>query len=425
MPGRFLVCRMIPARLMASGIRIVLATALFVGSTTMTAVAAGPAAEDEKNRVSTQIYQDFRSPFLCARQDALDALVRQGEVAVPVLVPLLRDSDHRVRTLAIRGLSRLHFTTARQALLLRLTEERDPRLIDAIADALVPYGSEAWAVIRTRARSTQATDADRRAYRRFLWQYVVSLIHRNLCENTDATGQFKGFYDGQFAAVGEIGSEAGDVLLRMVLDQERFPISIRQFAVRALAEVGTARHVPALKKFHDDLLGSYGPDDRFRSMSSNEEDKVMQQFARRVLARLGEPEPCRKQIRYYEEKIGMNRRYRNEYAGPYQYDLAYEWHQIRDYEKAMKAYHRYLENYSVAELRHYNDRYLAWYNLACIASKLNQQQKALYYLARAFQENYTDFQWLELDRDLDNIRNLPEYKKLVAAQKAKFLATDK
>jgi len=68
-----------------------------------------------------------------------------------------------------------------------------------------------------------------------------------------------------------------------------------------------------------------------------------------------------------------------------------------------------------------NDRHMAYYNMCCIESRRQNVSKALEYLERSFAENYTDFAWLDLDTDLDNIRDTPEFKKLVEAQRAKFM----
>jgi len=366
------------------------------------------------------IRRQLTSPYLRERERALDSLIRQGKAAIPRLEKLLDDPDHRVRALAARGLGRVRQPAGLSALLHRLPSETDPRIVDAIAVAMVNYGRSAWTAMREHGREPGAPPGVRRAHDRFLWEYIVSMLHRILSENTDAGGEFKGFYDGQFAEVTTIGPEAPDVLLRMILDRERFPISVRQFAVRAMAEVGNETHIPVLRRFHDSL--TYLPDDQFASFGGNPE-VVLLQYTRRVLARLGDLEPCMRKVSQLRMNIMLFRESK-EQAGWYQYQLAYEWHQIRNYDRAIEEYLRYLHNYPAEVLGAYNSRHYAWYNLCCIASKIGDTKRALHYLKKAFDENYTDFPWLELDRDLDNIRHLVAYQKLVAAQKAKFMPAE-
>ncbi|MBN2490567.1 MAG: HEAT repeat domain-containing protein [Planctomycetes bacterium] len=386
------------------------------------ALLAGAAAAAERPEAGDrEIRSRLSSRFLREREDALAGLLARGPEAVPELLRLLSDEDHRVRDLAIRGLGQIGQTEARDALLARIGEEKDPRLLDGIARALVGYAPQTWPAVRARARAPEAGPAEQRVLERFLWEYVVHLIHRILGENTDASGEFKGFYDGQFEAVAAIGPEAADVLLRMVLDGERFPISVRQFAVRAMAEAGDASHIPVLRRFHDDLAGGMSPEDLFRS-SDRDPERQLVIFARRVLARLGDSEPCRDRIAWLERRFTDFEGLLEQRAGYYQYELAYEWHQMRDYSRALEAYQRYLAHYPAEKLTLWNSRHYAWYNMSCIAAKLGHREQALEYLARAFDENYTDFLWLELDRDLDNIRGLPEYQALVRRQKARFLA---
>jgi len=381
-------------------------------------VSAGPGrgAGDETGSPSPDLRRRLTSPYLRERERALASLVRQGKDAIPRLEKLLGDPDHRVRALAARGLGQVRDPEGLHALLRRLRTEGDPRLVDAIAVAMVPYGRIAWTAIREQGREKDAPPGLRRAHHRFLWEYIVSMIHRILSENTDAGGEFKGFYDGQFAEVGSIGPEAADILLRMILDRDRFPISVRQFAIRAMAEVGNESHIPVLRKFFDSL--SHLNDDPF--FFAPDPEVVLLIYTRRVLARLGDIEPCMRKVSELKMKIIQNRDLKDR-AGTYQYNLAYEWHQIRNYDRAIQEYQRYLHDYPREVLDYYNSRHYAWYNLCCVASKLGDTKRALYYLQKAFDENYTDFAWLELDRDLDNIRHLVAYQKMVAKQKAKFL----
>ncbi len=55
-----------------------------------------------------------------------------------------------------------------------------------------------------------------------------------------------------------------------------------------------------------------------------------------------------------------------------------------------------------------------YYDAACLYSLMNNPKEALVNMELAFQGGYRDFIHLENDDDLDNIRNLPEFKNLVS-----------
>lgn len=382
--------------------------------------AAVPGGEGQPPGVEADLQKDLRSPYLRVREKALDRLIRQGRSALPVLIRFLDDPDHRLRALAAEGLGRLGLPEGREALLRRLGTEKDPRQVDILAAALVHHGREAWAVLGSRARSRRATAVDVRAYQHFLWKYVIRLIQEILRRNTHAGGGFKGFYDGMFKNVAVLGPDAGNILMRMIQDGERFSLSIRQFAIKAMSEVGNRSHIPALRRFYDRMKSRYTRDDPI-NRSASDPEQVLLTYSRYVLARLGEIGPSRIQIEYLKGEVRKYRGLSNDHAGTYHYEIAYEWHQIRDFDRALEVYKSYLQTYTKEMLTLMNDRHMAYYNMCCIESRRGNVSKALEYLARSFDENYTDFAWLDLDTDLDHIRDTPGFKKLVEAHRAKFM----
>lgn len=58
------------------------------------------------------------------------------------------------------------------------------------------------------------------------------------------------------------------------------------------------------------------------------------------------------------------------------------------------------------------------YNLACLYAIQGKKEEALKYFTRAVEGGYDDLYWLEKDKELDNIRGLPEFKKLIEKIKA-------
>lgn len=412
-----------------------LAAALLCGAPSLAARAStAPRAVAFEDDLAAAV-KHLSSRFRRERERALDVIVAAGKDALATLTALLDSEDAGLRRLAATGLERLKRPEARSALLVRLAKETDGRLVDHLVDSLVVYGADAWVVIKARGKSATASETDRRAHERFLWRYSVQVVHRILKENTDASGNFKGFYDGQFEDLVEIGPETGRVLLAIMNDNERFPLSLQQIAVRAMSEVGGRESLEALRAFHKRMENEFGIDDPLRHQ---EPRRVLKTYARYVLARLGDTDASMEQITYLRHRMRSERRWRRiGHAALYQWELAYEYHQVRNFAKAKEEYHRYLNDFPEEQLTVGNSRHVAYYNLCCICSlqagasdgvleaqgldRKKLEAQALRYLAKAFDENYTDFYWLTVDRDLDAIRKLPEFQALIDKQRAKFI----
>lgn len=75
------------------------------------------------------------------------------------------------------------------------------------------------------------------------------------------------------------------------------------------------------------------------------------------------------------------------------------------YSKALEQYRR------VLDLEPKNPT--AYYNIACVYSRQKKSKEALEALKQALEYGFDDFDWMEKDPDLDNIRDLPEFLNLV------------
>ncbi|MBO6117890.1 MAG: TonB family protein [Bacteroidales bacterium] len=60
----------------------------------------------------------------------------------------------------------------------------------------------------------------------------------------------------------------------------------------------------------------------------------------------------------------------------------------------------------------------SYYDAACLYSIMGEKQKAVNYLENALRKGYRRFAHIERDRDLDNIRNMQEFKDLIKKYKA-------
>ena len=67
-------------------------------------------------------------------------------------------------------------------------------------------------------------------------------------------------------------------------------------------------------------------------------------------------------------------------------------------------------------MAHSNDS--SYYDAACLYSVIGEKRKAVNYLENALRKGYRRFAHIERDRDLDNIRNMQEFKDLIKKYKA-------
>lgn len=77
----------------------------------------------------------------------------------------------------------------------------------------------------------------------------------------------------------------------------------------------------------------------------------------------------------------------------------------KKYKKAEKHYLKALELEA--------DNFIALYNMACVRSLEKKADKAIEWLQKAVDAGYDDFEWMEQDTDLDNIRGDERYKEIL------------
>ncbi|MBL7776775.1 MAG: tetratricopeptide repeat protein [Chitinophagales bacterium] len=85
--------------------------------------------------------------------------------------------------------------------------------------------------------------------------------------------------------------------------------------------------------------------------------------------------------------------------------IAYNYFLKGDMSQAIEWYKKAIELTPLQDM--------AYYNLACIYSLQKNDKDALLFLAGALKNGYRDFEHMKKDTDLDHIRSLPDYKKLL------------
>jgi len=83
---------------------------------------------------------------------------------------------------------------------------------------------------------------------------------------------------------------------------------------------------------------------------------------------------------------------------------------------SLKRYAEGIEDYKVAAAVDTNSRGLAYYNICCGYSCLNEADKAIEYLEKAVEAGWYDSRYLNTDSDLDNIRNDERFKAILNKQ---------
>lgn len=66
-----------------------------------------------------------------------------------------------------------------------------------------------------------------------------------------------------------------------------------------------------------------------------------------------------------------------------------------------------------------------WYDKACLLSRMNRKEEAISALRKAFELGFRRIKHLELDDDMDNIREMPEFKAIVDEYTAKLKVEEK
>ncbi len=95
---------------------------------------------------------------------------------------------------------------------------------------------------------------------------------------------------------------------------------------------------------------------------------------------------------------------------------AYEQRDVIKYDHLMTEFlAKYQALSPLVKKRYSNDAANAWYNFCCTYSLLNDKAKALDCLNKSIAAGYFDYAHLQSDKDLDNIRNEPEYTSVVGA----------
>ncbi len=95
--------------------------------------------------------------------------------------------------------------------------------------------------------------------------------------------------------------------------------------------------------------------------------------------------------------------------------LAEEHLSLRDNAKAIECFQQCIEVFRKGEPKHRKDTAaLAYYNIACLRSLEGNPDSAVSALRQATQLGYTNFEWMWIDRDLENTWSTDEFKNWIS-----------
>lgn len=374
-------------------------------------VAAEPAAGISALAVRLQV------PYADERSEAVHGLGRAGPEALSVLIPALDHPDYRARA----GAAAVAATTAEPGLLLplvrRFAVEEDAAVARSLARALARFETRAL-----EALGSAGISGEDRKHRLFIEEAVSVIVEDILRLNTTPGGDFKGFYDDQFARVTALGPAVDGPLHRIAINAKMRDVE-RFAAIRALGSTGRGSARELLR----DIRGrrNWRVDDEVVQRDQELEDPFLEATAY-ALAWLGDGREMDQRIARIREIVeGLERQYASlrsmrgsaveqirirwgeDYAR-WLFKLGYESMQIRDHAEARKWFVEIatkLPGTGFAET--------ALYNVACMASKDGHVAEALAFLERAILAGYGDGIWIHRDSDLARLREDPRFAELM------------
>ncbi len=111
-----------------------------------------------------------------------------------------------------------------------------------------------------------------------------------------------------------------------------------------------------------------------------------------------------KSVSYLKEAIYGNP------TGNYYFELGEVLFDLEKYKESMYAY-------NIASDFEYKQKYFAYYNAACAASKIKMKIEGFKYLEKAFDEGYNYWNHIENDKDIEYLRSDQKYKDLIELYK--------
>jgi len=202
-----------------------------------------------------------------------------------------------------------------------------------------------------------------------------------------------GFYEGQFKELEAMGKGAIPLLLEIFRDESR-PAPMRSLSLEALGDLKDPSVVTTLRELY-----------------ANEDYAPFHEAIIFTLARLGDMELANKQIQGLKQFIENSEGNEETQAEGYS-RLAHSYARLNRNEDAIECYKKAIALNPDSASNNY-------YNMACAYAVLKRIDDGIEALRKAVDTGYADYDWMQLDGDLNNLRKDPRFQELVKKMREK------
>jgi tetratricopeptide (TPR) repeat protein len=317
-----------------------------------------------------QLIAKLGSDFLSDRQEARRKLIKLKEKAVPSLIAALKSEDFRTRA----GVAEiLGFTGGEDAApeLVKLLKDSDSTVRQEAKKALARIGPAAIKYIAEAMKD--APESEKKQFESTVAALIQGILQGLLCKDNSC-----GSYPGQLDSVVKMGSIAIPALKSIIAESEVYPI--KYLSVTALGELGDKTVIPFLEEIYKN-------------------DGVRDEAAVALL-KLGKDSCVKEMIKEYNrESLNAPNN-----AGPH-YNLAHLYQRIGKPDESEAEYKEAIR----LDPKNWN----IYYNFACLLATRNKKEEAIEMFKKAIDNGYNSLEWIERDKELDNIRNEEKFKSII------------
>jgi tetratricopeptide (TPR) repeat protein len=311
------------------------------------------------------------SDFLTERQQARKQLIKLKEKAVSALIAALKSEDFRVRAGAAEVLGFIGSEDAAGELV-KLLKDGDTTVREEARKALARIGPAAMKYIAEAMKD--APESERKQFESTVVTLIQKILQGLICKDGSS-----GSYPGQLDAVVKIGTAAVPALKSIITESEAG--LLKHLAIAALGEIGDKSVVPFLEEVYKN-------------------DANLRDEAAVVLFQLGKDSCAKDRIKEYNQQL-LNS---PDDARPH-YGLAHLYYKLGKLDESEAEYKE--------TIRLNPSNHIHYYNFACLLATRNKKEEAIEMLKKAIESGYNSLEWIERDKELDNIRNEEKFKSII------------
>jgi len=380
-----------------------------------------PAEGDDQDSIASAL----NDRFFARRYAARKKIASMGAGAFSLLEDLLTHKLTMVRAGAAEALGMMKGEDVCRLLVHALSSEKEIAVKQRIIRSLASVQHRPSAELLF----ADSQEGDRSSAMKNL--YIETALMAEL-EEVMHFDMIPGFYDGQFKEIWPVSGDVYSWLLKFALDPDCSYL-IRVLSIMALHE----QKVEAMEKTLAALI--IDPDvellmerEEFLVFPVNEalilqsRRRNLSKYTRFSLAKAGVTKYNlakietmkkwlqRRNLTHFETNSMNASLLKNGFNPVYEFskniilDIAYNYQQFDAFDEAEQWYKLLVKRFSEDKM---GTGFIAeaHYNLACLYSVTNRKGLALHHLKLSVEKGFTDFSWMDRDKDLDNIRGESEY----------------